>query len=116
MGDAFKKVQAGQRIAISAEAYNAFIDAAQAVREHKQFGTEASQFFRQSGIVSQKKGTFYFSPFPFFGRPRGRRLLSRPRVAAVRSVLKRGLTPGKTAAMILLHERGVGRRILRAAP
>jgi hypothetical protein len=51
MGDAFKKVQAGQRIAITAEAYNAFIDAAQAVREHKQFGTEASQFFRQSGIV-----------------------------------------------------------------
>lgn len=54
MGDAFKKVQAGQRIAITAEAYNAFIDAAQAVREHKQFGTEASQFFRQSDIVKVK--------------------------------------------------------------
>lgn len=57
MGDAFKKVQAGQRIAISAEAYNAFIDAAQAVREHKQFGTEASQFFRQSGIVKLKNAS-----------------------------------------------------------
>lgn len=57
MGDAFKKVQAGQRIAISAEAYNAFIDAAQAVREHKQFGIEASQFFRQSGIVKLKNAS-----------------------------------------------------------
>ena len=57
MGDAFKKVQAGQRIAITAEAYNAFIDAAQAVREHKQFGTEASQFFRQSGIVKLKNAS-----------------------------------------------------------
>jgi hypothetical protein len=57
MGDAFKKVQAGQRIAITAEAYNAFIDAAQAVREHKQFGTEASQFFRQSGIVKVKNAS-----------------------------------------------------------
>ncbi len=57
MGDAFKKVQAGQRIAISAEAYNAFIDAAQAVREHKQFGTEALQFFRQSGIVKLRNAS-----------------------------------------------------------
>lgn len=57
MGDAFKKVQAGQRIAITVEAYNAFIDAAQAVREHKQFGTEASQFFRQSGIVKVKNAS-----------------------------------------------------------
>ena len=39
---------------IPAEAYNAFIDAARAVREHKVFGTEASQFFRQSGIVKVK--------------------------------------------------------------
>ncbi len=50
-GDAFKKVQPGQRLEITAEAYNAFLDAA---REHKQFGTEASQFFRQSGIVKVK--------------------------------------------------------------
>jgi hypothetical protein len=59
MGDAFKKVQAGQRIAITAEAYNSFVDAARAVREHKQFGAEASQFFRQSGIfkVRNTSGT-----------------------------------------------------------
>lgn len=54
MGDAFKKVQAGQRIAILADAFNGFVDAAQAVREHKQFGTEASQFFRQTGIIKVK--------------------------------------------------------------
>jgi hypothetical protein len=53
-GDAFKKVQPGQRLEITAEAYNAFLDAARAVREHKQFGAEASQFFRQSGIVKVK--------------------------------------------------------------
>lgn len=41
-GDAFKKVQPGQRLEITAEAFNAFLDAARAVREHQQFGTEAS--------------------------------------------------------------------------
>jgi hypothetical protein len=34
-----------------------FLDAARAVREHKQFGTEASQFFRQSGIVKVKNAS-----------------------------------------------------------
>jgi hypothetical protein len=56
-GDAFKKVQPGQRLEITAEAYNAFLDAARAVREHKQFGTEASPFFRQSGIVKVKNAS-----------------------------------------------------------
>jgi hypothetical protein len=36
-GDAFKKVQPDQRLEITAEAFNAFLDAARAVREHKQF-------------------------------------------------------------------------------
>lgn len=53
-GDVFKKVQPGQRLEVTAEAFNAFLDAARAVREHKQFGTEASQFCRQSGIVRVK--------------------------------------------------------------
>jgi len=53
-GDAFKKVQPGQRLEVTAEAFNAFLDAARAVREHKVFGTEALQFFRQSGIAKVK--------------------------------------------------------------
>ena len=56
-GDAFKKVQPGQRLEITAEAFNAFLDAARAVREHKVFGTEASQFFRQSGIVKVRNAS-----------------------------------------------------------
>ena len=56
-GDAFKKVQPGQRLEVTAEAFNAFLDAARAVREHKVFGTEASQFFRQSGIVKVKNAS-----------------------------------------------------------
>jgi hypothetical protein len=56
-GDAFKKVQPGQRLEITADAFNAFLDAARAVREHKQFGTDASQFFRQSGIVKLKNAS-----------------------------------------------------------
>lgn len=56
-GDAFRKVQSGQRLEIPAEAYNAFIDAALAVREHKQFGTDASPFFRQSGVVKVKNAS-----------------------------------------------------------
>jgi hypothetical protein len=56
-GDAFKKVQPGQRLKITAEAFNAFVDAARAVREHKQFGTDASQFFRQSGIVKLRNAS-----------------------------------------------------------
>jgi hypothetical protein len=58
-GDAFKKVQPGQRLEITAETFNAFLDAARAVREHKVFGTDASQFFRQSGIVKVKNVSGY---------------------------------------------------------
>ncbi len=56
-GDAFKKVQPGQRLEVTAEAFNAFLDAARAVREHKVFGTDASQFFRQSGIVKVRNAS-----------------------------------------------------------
>lgn len=56
-GDPFKKVQPGQRLEISAEAYNAFIDAARAARQQKVSGAEASQFFRQSGIVKVQNTT-----------------------------------------------------------
>ena len=56
-GDTFKKVRPGERLVISAEAYNAFIDAAQAVRERKLFGTDSEQFFRQSGIVKIKNAS-----------------------------------------------------------
>ena len=56
-GDPFKKVQPGQRLEISAAAYNAFIDAARAVRQHKVGGAEASPFLRQTGIVLVKNAT-----------------------------------------------------------
>jgi hypothetical protein len=61
-GDAFKKVQPGQRLEITAETFNTFLDAARAAREHKQFGTEASQFFRQSGIAKVKNVSGYDQP------------------------------------------------------
>lgn len=52
MGDALKKVQAGEKIVIPAEAYNAFIDAALDLRRRQLEGeAEASQEFRQTGIV-----------------------------------------------------------------
>lgn len=57
MGDAFKKVQRGQRLQITAETFNAFLDAAHAVRAHKQFGTDASPYFRQSGIAKVKNAS-----------------------------------------------------------
>jgi hypothetical protein len=57
MGDAFKKVQTGQRLTIPAEAYNAFIDTALAARGRQQFGADASPFFRQSGIAKVKNLT-----------------------------------------------------------
>jgi hypothetical protein len=53
-GDAFRMVQPGQRLEITAETFNAFLDAARAVREHKMFGTDALQFFWQSGIAKVK--------------------------------------------------------------
>jgi hypothetical protein len=43
---------------ITAEAYNAFLDAAQRrARAQAVFGTEASQFFRQSGIVKVRNAS-----------------------------------------------------------
>ncbi len=52
-----QKIQPGRRLEITAEAYNAFIDAALAVREHKQFGSDASPFFRQSGVIKVKNAS-----------------------------------------------------------
>lgn len=56
-GDAFKKVQPGQRLEIITEAVNAFLDAALVVRQHKQFDNEPSPFFRQTGTVKVKNAS-----------------------------------------------------------
>ncbi|HHK41407.1 MAG TPA: hypothetical protein ENJ50_03215, partial [Planctomycetaceae bacterium] len=52
MGDSFKKVQAGQRLQIPAEAYNAFLDAARAERSrrHNQ-EQDSTPPFRQADII-----------------------------------------------------------------
>lgn len=42
-GDPLKKVQAGDRLNIPAEAYNAFIDAARASRSQQLLGADARQ-------------------------------------------------------------------------
>lgn len=58
MGDAFKKVQAGQRIAITAEAYNAFLDASRYVRARQHNNeSESGEEFRQTGIVKVRNIT-----------------------------------------------------------
>lgn len=50
-GDAFKKVQPGQRMEMTAEVYNAFIDAARAFREQQHdMGGGASALVRQHAI------------------------------------------------------------------
>ena len=55
MGDAYKKVQTGQPLAIPAEAYNAFIDAASDFQSRQRSRTQdAKQGFRQTGIVRLK--------------------------------------------------------------
>ena len=52
MGDALKKAQAGQKLEIPAEAYNAFVDAVRYVRERRHdVAQESSAPFRQSGII-----------------------------------------------------------------
>src|SRR5262245_33279489 len=52
MGDAFRKVQAGQRLEISADAYNAFIDAALDFRRRQsEAGAEVGGEPRQSGVI-----------------------------------------------------------------
>lgn len=58
MGDPFRKVQAGQPLTIPAEAFNAFLDAAQDLRNRRQSRQqEPFPQFRQSGIVRLKNGS-----------------------------------------------------------
>jgi len=58
MGDALKKVQAGQPLAISAEAFNSFIDAARAVRANRHdVAQDPGLDFRQSGIIKVKNNS-----------------------------------------------------------
>ena len=52
MGDPLKKVQAGQRLEIPADAYNAFVDAARAERSRRHdVAQDAHGESRQTGIV-----------------------------------------------------------------
>ncbi|GIW55568.1 MAG: hypothetical protein KatS3mg082_1972 [Nitrospiraceae bacterium] len=54
-GDPFKKVQAGERLEIPAEAWNAFLDAVRWVRQQQHSrDQEAGAEFRQTGIVKVK--------------------------------------------------------------
>ena len=55
MGDTFKKAQPGQRLQISAEAYNAFLDAARSHKSgrHDLLADFADQF-RQASIIRVK--------------------------------------------------------------
>ena len=58
MGDAFKKVQAGQSLKIPAAAFNAFIDAAEDFRRRQESNTQTAQpQFRQAGIVRVKNAS-----------------------------------------------------------
>ena len=54
-GDAFKKVRPGDKLRISATAFNSFIDAAQALRNqsHDRSSQDATTF-RQTGIIKVK--------------------------------------------------------------
>jgi hypothetical protein len=52
MGDSLKKAQAGQKLEIPAETYNAFLDAVRFVRERRHdVGQESTEPLRQSGII-----------------------------------------------------------------
>jgi len=54
-GDPLKKVQAGQRLEVPAEAWNAFLDAVRWVRNQQHSrDQEANAEFRQTGIVQVK--------------------------------------------------------------
>lgn len=57
MGDVFKKVQPGQRLEFTAEAYNAFLDAARAHKadRHNRLSDYADQF-RQATIIRVQNG------------------------------------------------------------
>ena len=58
MGDALKKVQAGQRMEIPAEAYNAFIDAVREERARRHsIQQEAGLEVRQTGIIKVRNQT-----------------------------------------------------------
>ena len=52
MGDPLRKVRSGEKLAIPAETFNTFIDAARDLKERRQRrGTRARQEVRQSGVV-----------------------------------------------------------------
>jgi len=58
MGDALKKVQAGQRLEIPAETYNAFLDAVRAERARRHdIEQEPGDEFRQTGIIKVRNQT-----------------------------------------------------------
>ena len=58
MGDALKKVQAGQPLSIPARAYNAFVDAAQDYLDRREDqGTGSGRDVRHSGIVLVKNSS-----------------------------------------------------------
>ena len=58
MGDALKKVQAGQRMEIPAEAYNAFIDAVRQERARRHsIEQDAGVELRQTGIIKVRNQT-----------------------------------------------------------
>ena len=57
-GDPFKKVLPGQRVTIPAEAWNAFVDAANYVRARRHnTESDATNEFRQTGIVRVRNNT-----------------------------------------------------------
>ncbi|MCI0333703.1 MAG: hypothetical protein L0228_10835 [Planctomycetes bacterium] len=56
-GDPLKKVQAGERLNIPAEAYNAFIDAARATRGQQALGANADAFSRQTTLAKVRNLT-----------------------------------------------------------
>jgi hypothetical protein len=58
MGDPLKKVQAGQRLEIPADAYNAFVDAARAERSRRHdVAQDAGRETRQTGIIRVRNTT-----------------------------------------------------------
>ena len=50
-GDAFRKVLPGQQLAIPAEAYNSFVEAAQSIRNKQDLAQLVATWIRQSGII-----------------------------------------------------------------
>ena len=56
-GDPLKKVQAGERLEIHAEAYNAFIDAVRATRGQQALGADADKFARHTTLAKVRNLT-----------------------------------------------------------